>query len=328
VIYWDRHEIEENIGEKQMYAFRNKMDEGSGKLSKLQGYLKFRKYALDKIRENNYSGVILLQTSAGILLNSFLKKNYKGKYIVDIRDYTMENNPVFFAVEKGLVKNSALTVISSRGYESFLPQYHYTLVHNDCEIDEAIIKKFENRKRNKDKIVISYIGLIRFHEQNKKVILKFKNDSRFLLRFIGKGAFALKEFCEKNSINNVELIDRFPPEKTLDYYYDTDIIYNLYGNNTPLLDYALSNKLYYAAKFKMPILVCANTYMEEVSGKYGFGYSFNINNPKECDNLFDYFESINWQRFNYKCDQFVSEVNKNNKSFNDVVKAFVNKVDI
>ena len=79
VIYWDRHGIEENIDAKQVYAYRNKMDEGLGKLSKLQGYLKFRKYVLDKIRGNNYDGIILLQTSAGIILNSFLKKHYKGK---------------------------------------------------------------------------------------------------------------------------------------------------------------------------------------------------------------------------------------------------------
>lgn len=322
VIYWDRHQIEENIGAKETFTFCYKMDEGSGKLSKLLGYLKFRKYALDKIKTNNYSGVILLQTSVGILLNSFLKKNYKDKYIVDIRDYTMENNPMFFAVEKALIENSANSVISSKGYESFLPKFNYTLVHNDTTIDDITIKKFENRKRNKDKIVISYIGLIRFHEQNKKVILKFKNDSRFVLRFIGKDAYALKEFCENNNINNVELIDRFPPEKTLDYYYETDIIYNLYGNNTPLLDYALSNKLYYAAKFKMPILVCPKTYMEEVSIQNGFGFKFDLDDLEANDNLYQYYQNIDWNIFREKCNMFLEKVTEENINFNKRIKDF------
>lgn len=328
VICWDRHGIEENAGESQMFAFHYKMDEGSSKLSKLIGYLKFRRYALKIIRKNNYSGIILLQTSVGILLSKFLKRNYSGKYIIDIRDYTMENNPVFFNIEKGLIKNSLYAVISSRGYENFLPKHNYTLVHNDINIDDITMEKFRKKKRSKDKIVISYIGLIRFHDQNKKFILKFKDDKRFILRFIGKDAYALKEFCKDNNINNVELIDRFPPEKTLHYYYDTDIIYNLYGNNTPLLDYALSNKLYYAAKLKMPILVCLDTYMEKVSSEYGFGYSFNIDNEEECNNLFYYYNSIKWNEFNDNCDKFIDEVNKSNELFIDAVKTFDNKINI
>jgi hypothetical protein len=262
VIYWDRHGVGEDINAKQIYAFQYKMNEGTSKIKKLIGYLKFRRYAFEIIDRNDYDGIVLLQASSGVLLHSILKKKYKNKYIVDIRDYTMEKNPVFFTIEKDLIDNSALAVISSKGYVSFLPPHNYTLVHNDSFIDENIIDKFESKERKKDKIVISSIGLIRFHEQNKKVILKFKNDRRFILRFIGKDAFALKEFCKVNNVNNVELIDRFPPEKTLDYYYETDIIYNLYGSNTPLLDYALSNKLYYAAKLKMPILVCEGTYYE------------------------------------------------------------------
>ena len=286
VIYWDRHRVEEDINAKQVYAFRYEMDEGKNKLNKLIGYLKFRRYAFYIINKNDYDGVILLHTSGGILLHSILKRRYKDKYIVDIRDYTMENNPLFFIMEKSLIDNSALAVISSKGYESFLPLHNYVLVHNDSFIDENIISKFEIKDKKKDRIVISYIGLIRFHDQNKRVILKFKNDSRFILRFIGKDAYALKEFCEKNQVDNVELIGRFTPEKTLEYYYETDIIYNLYGNKTPLLDYALSNKLYYAAKLKMPILVCPATYIEEVSKKYGFGFTFKLDDPNACDDLF------------------------------------------
>lgn len=127
-------------------------------------------------------------------------------------------------------------------------------------------------------------------------------------------------------MNNVELIDRFPPEKTLNYYYETDIIYNLYGNKTPLLDYALSNKLYYAAKLKTPIIVCPNTYMEEISKGYGFGFTFDINNPEECDNLFEYYKSINWHDFNYNCNNFIRKINKDNENFNCAISNFVERI--
>lgn len=324
VIYWNRHGVEEDISAKQIYAFQDKMNEGTNKISKLIGYLKFKRYAFDIINRNNYDGVILLQTSVGILLNSILRRKYKGKYIVDIRDYTMENNPVFFTIEKNLIDNSALAVISSKGYESFLPPHKYTLVHNDSHIDESIITKFESKDRKKDKIVISYIGLIRFHEQNKKVILKFKNDRRFNLKFIGKDAFALKKFCEENQVENVELIDRFPPEKTLDYYYETDIIYNLYGSNTPLLDYALSNKLYYAAKLKMPILVCEGTYMEDISN--GFGFTLKLDDPNACDDLYNFYGKINWRQFYDNCNSFLQKVREDNLIFEDSIKRFIDNL--
>lgn len=322
VIYWNRHELKEYIGADKTFSFEYKMDEGESKVKKLLGYIKFRNYALNILKSNYYKSVIVLQTSAGILLSSLLKKRYRGRYIVDIRDYTLEKNPIFYTLVNDLIKNSAYTVISSKGYENFLPKHDYILVHNDTEIDVNIIKKFEKKKRDREKIVISYIGLIRFHEQIKKVILKFKNDDRFLLRFIGAGGFSLREFCKTNHVSNVELIDRFPPEKTLDYYYETDIINNLYGNNTPLLDYALSNKLYYAAKLKLPILVCPGTYMEKVSREYGFGYVFNINNFNECDNLYNYYKSINWEMFKNNCNNFVKKVEKDNLLFNNTIRNF------
>lgn len=324
VIYWDRHGVGEDIEAKQTYSFTYRMDENASKVNKVTGYLKFRKYALNIINSNSYDGIILLQTSVGILLHSILKKRYKKKYIVDIRDYTMENNPIFFAIEKSLIKNSIFTVISSKGYKSFLPSHDYIMVHNDTYIDESIVNKFKNKDCKKDKLIISYIGLIRFHEQNKKVIMKFKNDGRFVLRFIGKDALSLKEFCEKNNVNNVELIDMFPPEKTLDYYYETDIINNLYGNSTPLLDYALSNKLYYAAKLKIPILVCPNTYMESVSMKYGFGLVFDLNDTLALDRLYKNYIDINWELFNKNCDSFTRKVNEDNKLFENTIKSFIN----
>ena len=326
IIYWNRHGIEEDNSAKQIYAFPYKMEEGTSKLNKLIGYQKFRRYAFDIINRNDYSGIILLQTSAGILLHSILKRKYKDKYIIDIRDYTMENNPIFYFIEKSLIDNSALAVISSKGYENFLPPHNYILVHNDSFIDERMISKFESKERNKDRIVISYIGLVRFHEQNKKVILKFKNDNRFILRFIGKDAFALERFCRENNVSNVELIDWFPPEKTLDYYYEADIIYNLYGNNTPLLDYALSNKLYYAAKFKMPILVCPNTYMEEVSKRYGFGFTFDLDDPNACDDLYDFYVNIDWKRFYDNCNSFLQQVKVDNLIFEDRIKTFIDNI--
>lgn len=326
VIYWNRHGVEEDIKAQNVYVFEYQMEENKGKIPKLFGYFSFRRFVLNILKKNHYDGVILLQTSAAILIYTVLLKTYPNKYVIDIRDYTFENNKAFFLIEKRLIEKSMHTVISSPGYKNFLPTYNYILVHNNPLVHQDVVERFKQKKRLRSQIIISYIGLIRFHEQNKKIINKFKNDTRFLLRFIGKDAKELEKFCENNSIINVELIDRFPSEKTLEYYFDTDIVYNLYGNNSPLLDFALSNKLYYAARLNLPILVCPNTYMGKIIEEYGFGFIFEINDPKACDRLFEYYNSIDWDLFHANCARFQQDTEDDNRLFVDAISTFVDRI--
>lgn len=231
-------------------------------------------------------------------------------------------------MEKYLFKYANKIIISSSGYKYFLPQnYNYIIAHNSPEIsqNQININRHRTRKYN-DKIRISCIGLIRFNEQNKKIIHKFANDERFTLNFFGKNAMSLQEFCEKNHYKHVNIIDQFPPEKTLEYYKETDIINNLYGNNSMLLDYALSNKLYYAAKLGLPILVCPNTYMEKVSVTKGFGFCFDINSPNVCDDLYNYYININWNEFYKVCDAFNKEIDEENNVFKNSLIDFYENI--
>lgn len=174
------------------------------------------------------------------------------------------------------MNTSKLNVISSEGYKAFLPQgRRYILVHNYSDVSVEIIKEFGKKTQNTP-LRLSYIGLIRFQEQNKKIIDLFANDKRFLLQFIGKNAMELEEYVTTHHIENVRLIDQFPSDKTMDFYRNTDVILNAYGNHTPLLDYALSNKLYYAAALRLPILVSKDTYMEKIAVEGGFGFTLDI----------------------------------------------------
>lgn len=323
VIYWNRHRMKEDIKAENYYSFNLQIEDTASKAAKLLGYMKFRKFASDVLKKNNYDHVILLQTSVGVLLRSTLVSKYKWKYILDIRDYTFEKNIIFYKIVEQLVKYSSVNMISSKGYKEFLPPQDYINVHNDVKIENSTIEEFLKKSRSNDVIRISYIGLIRFLEQNKKVIMKFKDDSRFRLRFIGKNAKLLENFCVENNINNVDLIDQFPPEMTLHYYEETDIINNLYGNNSPLLEYALSNKLYYASKLRMPILVCKNTYMEQISMKYGFGYVFDFEDSEACDKLYDYYNSIDWNGLEEGCNSFNAVVDNENKAFEMEIKRLI-----
>jgi hypothetical protein len=324
IIYWNRSNIEEKSKADTLYGFC--YDDSKNRLSKLLGFLRFRNFTLRILKKNSYSKIIVLNIHMGILLKTFLITNYQNKYLIDIRDYTYENNRFYYDVEKQLINNSAINVISSIGFEDFLPKSNYTVVHNDSVIDGTIIEKYRQKNQEyKEKIIISNIGLIRFYDQIIKFITIFKNDERFELRFFGKGANALHDFLINNNIKNVVLRDQFSPSETINYFYQTDVIFNLYGNNTPLLDYALSNKLYFAAKMGMPILVCSNTYMEKISHEFGFGYTINFDDKNITDNFYNYYQSISWNHFYENCNRFVEKVNLENSIFTAKVKEFINK---
>lgn len=322
IIYWNRDGIDENTKARNAFSFDFKLRAGDNKWRKLSGYWAFKKYAQKILKENDYDGVVILQTAAGLLLQQVLKRKYPNRYVLDIRDYTMENNRLFYLIEKKVIENAAMAVISSEGYRDYLPPFDYVVTHNNRILDNEIVHRIRNREKNQRKIIIAFIGFINYQEQHKKLLKLFKNDERFELHFIGKEAEKLIPFCEENKITNVKLVGKFSPEQILDYYTDVDIINNLYGNNTPILDYALSNKLYFAAELGMPILVCKGTFVEEISVSYGFGYTFDFDDSEACNKLYDYYRNIDWELFHNNCDTFLRKVKEENKIFDNKLKGF------
>ena len=324
IIYWDRKGIEENCGAVNHYSMKYVIKPNASKLSKLNGYLKFRSYASRILKREKYHGVILLSGNVAVLLKTILKREYSNKYIVDIRDYFREHQKWYYNAEKDVLESAAIAVISSKAFRTFLPERKYYIVHNSQNLTkEQVVQARARCKTKRRQLVISCIGGMRFFEQYKKVIRCFANDNRFLIRFIGYRSNLLESFCRENGISNVYLYDWFPPEKTYDFYFDTDIVMNLYGNNNPLLDYALSNKLYYAAQLGMPILVSPKTYMEEVAVGSGFGFSFDLEDDTMRDKLYEYYYSIDWDVFYKNCDSFMEAVKKEEAEFREAIRNFI-----
>ena len=304
VIYWDKND-NEHLDNNNYIRFFSK---GKSKLNKILGYFKFRIFCKKQIKKSNFECIIPLHTVISFILFDQFIFCFKNKYIYDIRDYSYEKFFIFKFTQKLLINNSLINIISSKGYKEFLPLGEYFCVHNRPYNNYINYRQYESK--NNSVLHISYIGLIRFMEQNKKVILFFKNDNRFHLNFIGTNATHLKDFCEKNEVNNVTLIDTFDNNQTLDYYNKADLIMNLYGNNNPLLDYALSNKLYYAACLYKPILVCEQTFMEKITKKYNIGFTLKMKSKDEKDALYEYAIHLDRKKFIDDCELFMEDVYK------------------
>ena len=316
VIYWDREERREEDEQNKYYCFYSKLLP-KDRFGKITSYIRYKKFVKSILLRENFDLVIFLQTWSALLVADVAEKHYAGRYIVDVRDYTYEKNPIIYHREKKLMKKAAMRVISSEGYKEFLPPHEYYIFHNVRELPVEKVASIRERKRKKEVLNISFIGIVNYQEQHKKMMISLKNDPRFHLNFIGTRSLELGSFCKENSINNVTLIDTFESSKTLDYYENVDFVNNLYGNHTPILDYALSNKLYFAAELHIPILTCFDTYMSKISGEYGFGLDVDVADPALGDKLWEYYTSIDWPRFSNGCERFIEKVRAEQKASNE-----------
>lgn len=326
MIYWDRLGIEEKCNAKNTYVFRNitPYDEKYGKL--LYKYLLFQKFTNKIIKRNKYTKIFVLGSNTGVILLPILVVRYRKKYVVDIRDYFLENNSLYFTLEKILLKWSYCCIISSEAFKKFLPSGNYYVIHNIP--DQRIIKQHKkNSISNINQLRVCCIGAAKYLDEDKKVLQYFANDNRFRIGYYGLDYDMLSEYCAQHNINNVDIEGRFKPERTMDYYDKTDIVLNMYGKHNPHLDYALSNKLYYAAYLKMPILVNTDTEMANVSQKYGFGFALDLDDEEGKDKLYKYYKNINFNKLADNTKEYIKKVEDDNYNAIFVITEFLKMTD-
>ena len=323
VIFWDRDgDFRTSIETSSIKYIPYRYKTSNVRFLKYLGYIFIVRFIRKMLQKNLYDRIIFLQTHAAVACRKILLKKYKNQYVVDIRDFTLENFFWYRKLERSVIENSYTTIISSNGYKKFLPRFNYTVVHNYTPISDEI-RHVSLLNKKVVPIEISFIGSVRFIKMAKKLLLLMKNDDRFHLSFIGKGSELLKQFCSDNMIYNVTLIGRFAPQETVGFYKTCSIVNNYYGNKNRYLDYALSNKLYYAALFHLPVLVNPNTYSSEIATKYKFGITWDINEKDSVNLLYKKFQQINYEELSSGCDEFIDKVVEENRNFENVVIGFL-----
>ena len=338
LILWDRTGTKDTYGAENCYymttifdKYRKSKQEKRGIINsiyKVFAYTNFFFYLNHHLKKNKYQGIFVLAQNTGILCIHTLIKYYRGRYILDIRDYFREKNKWIFYLDKKLMENSFANTISSEAYKVFLPKGDFIITHNSQDFEEDLVQRFRMRKKRKARpIILGCIGGIKFEQYDKKIINFFANDNRFLLKFIGRGYDVLKYYCEERHIDNVYIEGEFPMNKTMDKYESVDMILNMYGNKNPHLDYALSNKLYFSAQLGIPIVVCPDTYMEEVSKKYQLGISVDIEKPTSKDKLVDFYDNLDYKTMISGADLFLENVKRDEKIFFETVTQFTNVED-
>lgn len=236
---------------------------------------KFSKYIKKKIQKEQYSSVVVIDIITAVFFYSFLIKDFKHKYIFDIRDYSpICNIKIGQWIVKKLIDNSFRTVISSRGFKKWLPDRDdYIISHNIDYSTLLRLTDYESSQyeKNNDSIILT-IGNLRDPEAHKILINAFKNKNGITLRFVGDGLAApiLEDYCKRNNVVNVSFEGYYKKSDEIKFYCESDFISCCMENNI-LSNYLMSNRIYLAALTHKPIICFTGSYQSQIIDKYGLG---------------------------------------------------------
>lgn len=316
VIFWKRMKNEDSFSFNTV-EFVLETDLSKGKASKIVGFMKYRNFLTKTLKSKNYDRLIVLSTLAGALISDVLTRDYKNKFIFDIRDYTYEHFWLFRKIENKVIKASYMTVLSSDGFRSFLPNSDkYILCHNFLseEIDENRVFK----KEYESELKLTFIGAVRHFEIDKSVVDAFSNDNRFKVIFHGYGATyeKLLNYCQNR---NVKLTGRYYRNQKADLLDDANIINSYYDHSKIVNKYAISNKFYDAAIYRKPLWANPETFMGKLAIEKGIGIDCSIDPNK----MFIEYEKIDEQAFDQSCRKVVDEIMKDEDVFVNKMSLFL-----
>ena len=322
-IFWNRSLNGDTIHDDNNIFLNIKCQHGSGKLSKIIPILSYKFKVENIIDRENFSHLIILTTQPAFLIHDKLFKEYKNKYILDIRDYTYEEIGFYKKIVNKLIENSYFTAISSKGFLRFLDPNKKILYAHNITNEEAEVSSYKPIDITK-KINIGFVGSVRYFNENSKLITTLDN-RRFVLSYVGFRHFDcdLEGFCKKNNISNVYFKGKFNNNEKPNIYKDIDIINSLYGSQSLEVTTLIPNRLYDALLYKKPILVSKGTYLAEVVTSKGIGLAVDVFDDDLNNVILDYVNNLNYLNFDSNVKKYFNEIIKEQNNYLDKINNFL-----
>ena len=326
VIYYDR---DRTLGEIQDLHHVALPWHGKGTLAapKIEKMANFVFYAIDArklLSKKKYDFVIVLTTFPSVLLANYLISNYRGRYLVDIRDYTQERFKPYFDLESKAFSNAAMCVISSPGFVNFLPVQQYYNCHN-IDANATKMERPHFVKACSRRIIISYIGSVSYETQCKQLIDLVVRDERFEFHLYGNEANGteVSEYVLEKDCPRVKMMGSFMPKDKPKIYGSSDLVFNCYGNDRMLVKYAISNKYYDGAIFRKPLLVSPNTSMAELSGDGEF--DLDLDKISDLEELYQWYENLDERKYICFADRLLEIAIEQNKNLLTKIESCITK---
>lgn len=323
ILYWNRNETKKNdiIGNEIYFNVEAKT--GGKKYKKIVRMIRYAQFIRRALKKKNYTKVVVLTTRPGIFLFDRLIRKFKNKYILDIRDYTNEQQFFYAWIEKKLITHSFRTVISSDGFRTFLPQeVDYLNVHNISNQNDWV--SFAEDMNHKASILIGFVGNVRYEKENTLLIKKLSRDERFVAGYWGRVTNDFK-LNNKTSFDNAVFFGPFINEEKSDIYKKIDIINALYGKDSLEVTTAIPNRFYDALIFKKPIIASKGTYLGEMVQRSGIGLVVDIEKEDIVAPLLDYIAHFDPALFVDRCTRIYEACLKDQATFLANIEDFLDQ---
>lgn len=261
----------------------------------LLGYYRFASFVKKTIKKNGYDRLIVFTPQSAIFLSAFLEKEFRGKYIFDYRDLSLEQKSYFKGPFLKVLKNSFANVISSPGFKKYLPEgFDYILSHNfDVDVVRESLTKDIIINLDSSLIDVLTIGGIRDYESNVQVIENLANVDGFSVRFVGKGPSgdALQKAAHSLKAQNVFFEGYYPKEREKQYVEGATFL-NIFYPRKASHDTALSNRFYNSLIYAKPMITTAHTTQGDYAEAFKVGIALEDCNHLPTD-LMNYLHSMN-----------------------------------
>ena len=321
VILWDRDGCDDSA------PVRYSSDKANlaNPVVKAWHYLRYADFIKKRVRENGYDRLVVSGPHLAILLSGILCREYKGRYIIDYRDISVEQHLLLGGIYSKVLAGSFCNVISSPGFKAHLPSgYEYLVSHNfNADAAVASFKGNPAMKSIAAPIDILTIGYIRNYSSNVKLIESLGGDSRYRLRFVGRGdaAAALQDFAVSLAAGNVEFNGFYEKNDEASFVAKCDFI-NIFFPDDVAHRSIMSNRFYLALIHKKPVIVTAGSVQASLVKEYGLGII-----TVDCRNLdaqiMEFLSGFDYARFCMKCNELLALFVEEHRALERAVAAFV-----
>lgn len=321
IISWNRD------GGDPSYEFQYniKPKNGHGHAS-LNEYWKYFKYVRKVLKEKSFDRIIAFCPQTAIMLADVLTTRYKGRYMIDYRDLSIEQKNGFKQIYAYVLKRSCLNVVSSPGFIKCLPKADYLISHN---FDVSAVKRelrnetSESSFHLKDgNIKVLTIGGIRDYSSNVQVIDSLYNKEGFEVEFVGRGNSAplLENHSKEIGASNVSFTGYYKKEDEPAYIKDATFM-NIFYPRIITHDTAMSNRFYNSLLHKKPMIVTKNTTQGDFAEKYKIGIAI-----ENCENLeleLRNFLENDYSQYRDRCNQLLQSFLQDYETFDKELNRFL-----
>ncbi len=320
IISWNRE------GDDKLEGFQYNVPcvkgHGSAGWKAYKGYIKFIKKI---IKEQGFERIIVFGPQMTCMLSGYLLLHFRGHYMIDYRDLSIEQKAGFKQLFAVMLKFSCANVISSPGFKRCLPKHDYYLSHNfDVNAAKTAINEIVGGSFKADKpIEVLTIGAIRDFGSNIEVVKALANRDNVRVSFVGKGGTSDKiaAYCKAEGITNVSFTGFYQKQEEAGYVKNATFM-NIFYPRVITHDTALSNRFYNSLIYKKPMIVTSHTTQGDYVEKNRLGVAVN-----DCSNLYDtLFNFIKTEDFNEyctRCNNLLKTFIRDQEEFEAAVRAFV-----